>query len=208
MIAASADGPAEDGTAERAAHAGLGQALRRAVASALIAWVSGQNRIAGQQATDGLGLAGRQGMPIYDAFLHALAACSALAVHDADGARPHVQWFDSSAQAPRRGDRAILHGLRCWLARLDGDLVGAQREARGAASLAAEVGLPWLDALARCALALLLAQGLDHRGAQSQLRAAEALLPEGSSPLTRYPLLLAQASALRSSRSAWLPSCG
>lgn len=191
----------------RARHA---PALRRAVASSLVGWVSGQSDLARQQAAHGLRLADLEGMPAYDAFLHALAACAALAQDDQDGARSHIQWFDANAQSLRRGDRAILHGLRCWLARQDGDLASAQREARGAASLAAEVGLPWLEALARSTLALLLAQAQDQRGAQAQLHAAQALLPEGSSPLTRYALLLAQSGvALQlGQESAALPALG
>jgi LuxR family maltose regulon positive regulatory protein len=179
------------------AGAGRDSRLRCAVASALASLVGGQLVLAAQQAGDGLRLAESEGRPGYDAFLHALAACAALAAGDQDGARAHVQWFDGQAQALRRGDRAIQHGLRCWLARLDGDLASAQREARGAATLAAEVGLPWLEVLARGALAPLLAQAQDTRGAQAQLRAAEALLPEGNVPLPRYLLLLAQAGVAR-----------
>ncbi len=167
--------------------------LRLAVALALASLLAGQSVLAMQQASEGLRLAELEGMPGYDVLLHAVAACAALAGSDQDGARAHIQWFDGAAPALRRGDRAIQHGLRCWMARQDGDLTSAQREARGAATLAGEVGLPWLEVLARGALAQLLAQAQDARGAQAQLRAAEALLPEGSIPLPRYVLLLAQA---------------
>ena len=74
----------------------------------------------------------------------------------------------------RRGDRACVHYVRGWLAALDDDTVAAHREARMALAVAVETGIPWFECLARLALADLQRRQRDRRGAQAQLRGAEA----------------------------------
>lgn len=163
------------------------------VVSTLAALLSGQFALARARAERGLLLTEQEGIAGYDAFLHGLAAAAALGEGDADLARSKLQWFDSDLARLRRGDRAVLHFLRCWLARLDDDAVMAQREARTAAALASELGLVWLEGLVRCTLALLLAHSHDPRGSEAQLRSAESLLSGESSPLAAYTLELAVA---------------
>lgn len=161
--------------------------------STLAALLSGQFALARARAIDGLLLTEQEGIAGYDAFLHGLVAAAALGEEDADCARSQLQWFESDMARLRRGDRALLHFLRCWLARLDNDTVMAQREARTAAALASELGLGWLEGLAHCTQALLLARSHDQRGSEAQLRSAESLLPDESSPLPGYALQLATA---------------
>ena len=171
-----------------------GQATPQAtLVSALAALLSGQFALARARAEGGLLLTEQEGIAGYDAFLHGLAAAAALGEDDADFARSQLQWFESDMARLRRGDRAILHFLRCWLARQGDDAVMAQREARTAAALASELGLGWLEGLARCTQALLLARSQDQRGSEAQLRGAESLLPGESSPLAGYALQLATA---------------
>ncbi|WP_137895181.1 BTAD domain-containing putative transcriptional regulator [Ramlibacter sp. 2FC] len=161
--------------------------------SGLAALLSGQFALARARAESGLRLTEQEGIAGYDAWLRGLAAAAALGEEDADGARALLQWFESDQARLRRGDRAVLHFLRCWLARLDDDAVMAQREARTAAALASELGLGWLEGLARCTQALLLAGAHDLRGSEAQLRSAEPLLADASSPLPDYALQLATA---------------
>jgi ATP/maltotriose-dependent transcriptional regulator MalT/DNA-binding SARP family transcriptional activator len=171
-----------------------GQATPQAIlVSALAALLSGQFALARARAEGGLLLTEQEGIAGYDAFLHGLAAAAALGEDDADFARAQLQWFESDMARLRRGDRAIQHFLRCWLARQGDDAVMAQREARTAAALASELGLGWLEGLARCSQALLLARSHDQRGSEAQLRGAESLLPDESSPLADYALQLATA---------------
>lgn len=161
--------------------------------SGLAALLAGQFALARARAQEGLRLTEQEGIAGYDAWLHALAAATALGEEDADLARARLQWFESDPARLRRGDRAVLHFLRCWLARLDDDAVAALREARTAAALASELGLAWLEGLARCTQALLLARSHDARGGEAQLRSAEPLLADASSPLPGYLLQLATA---------------
>ena len=131
----------------------------------------------------------------YDGWLRAVAAAAALGAGDRDVARGEVQRLDAGEAPLRRGDRAILHYLRGWLASLDGDSEGALREARSAVALAAETGLPWLECLARSALARCIAAARDRRGSEAQLRAAEALAGAQRSAWLRYCVNLAAAES-------------
>jgi DNA-binding SARP family transcriptional activator len=96
--------------------------------------------------------------------------------------------------ALRRGDRAFLHGLRGGLARIQGNTSSALRDYRTAALLSAEAGLPWLECLARQALAQLLAAAGDRPGADAHARGAEALATRLGSPLLRLAGLFTEAS--------------
>ncbi len=168
-------------------------ALRGALVASLAGLVSGQFALARERALEGLRLTEQEGAAGYDAFLHAVVVACALSEDDADLARAQLQWFETDAAQLRRGDRAILHCLRSWFSRLDGDPVRAQRDARSAVALACELGLVWLECLARCMLALLLAQARDERGSEAQLRSAQLLLSGDTSPLLQVPLALAMA---------------
>lgn len=141
-----------------------------------------------------------QGMHGYDSWLHAVCAAAALGAGDRDTARREAQRLETTGL--RRGDRAVLHYLRGWLAALDADPAAAQREARTAVALGAETGLPWLECLARIALARLMADAGDRRGCDTQLRAAEALADLQRSVLLLFALRLAAADAALAARDA------
>ena len=167
--------------------------LRSALVACLADLVAGQFASAQGRAIGALRLSEQEGLAGYEAFLHAVAAAAALGQGDANQARAQLRWFESDSAQLRRGDRALWHGLRCWLARQDGDAVGAQREARAGVALAAELGLGWLECCCRCALALLLADTRDQRGSDAQLRGAQQLAEVHDSPLLSFPLRLATA---------------
>lgn len=167
-------------------------AVRRAIVAGIAAWLGGQPALARERVQEGLRLVELGGLTGFDQLLQALGAAQALGQSDIERARGHLQWFEAEATQLRRGDRAILSALRCWLFRLDGDLVNATREGRMAAELASEVGLVWLESLVRCTLACLLAESQDYRGSEAQLRLAQSLLPTGASPPLVFALQLAQ----------------
>ncbi len=159
----------------------------------LAALLSGQSVVARARALDGLALTEQEGLAGHDAFLHALAVAAALGEGDVGFARSRLPWFESNVVRLRRGDRAIVHFLRCWLAQLDEDPAAAQREAQTCVALASEVGMAWLEGLACCSLALLLAKSQDQHGSDAQLRLAESHLPASRCPPARYVLQLARA---------------
>lgn len=127
----------------------------------------------------------------FDGWLRALAAAAALGGGDLDAARTELQALEARGAELRRGERALVHYLRGWLALNEGDAAGAGREAKAAAALAAETGIPWLECLARAAWAPLLAESGDRRGAEAQLRAAE---PLASGALPQFAVQVARAT--------------
>ncbi len=153
-------------------------------------------------AREGLARAEAEGLHRFDEWLRLLAAAAALAAGDRDGARGELQRLEAEGARLRRGDRAGIHYLRGWLAALDGDAAAAQREARTAVGLAAETGVPWLECLARAALARTLADAGDRRGAEAQLRSALALAERLRSPWLEFATQLAVADAALQSRDA------
>ena len=85
-----------------------------------------------------------------------------------------LQALEANGAALRRGDRAAVHYLRAWLGALEINAALAQREARTVA-MAAESGMPWIECIARVALAGMLAEASDWRACEAQLRSAERL---------------------------------
>ncbi len=170
-------------------------AVAAGIASALYHLLDGAHARALETARACLAEAEAEGMHAYDGWLRAVAAAAALGAGDRDVARAEVQRLDTLEARPRRGDLAILHYLRGWLASLDGDAQAALREARLAAALAAETGLPWLECLARSALARCIGGTRDKRGSDAQLRVAEALAEAQCSVWLRYCVSLAAADA-------------
>jgi len=163
------------------------------IAAALHHLLDGAHARARESAAACLQAAEADGLRGYEGWLRAIAAAAALGAGERDAARAEVQRLDSADAQPRRGDRAILHYLRSWLACLEGDPDGALRDARAAVALAAETGLPWLECLARCALARCVAG--DRRAAEVQLRAAQAIADAQRSPLLGFCAQLAAADA-------------
>ncbi len=162
-------------------------------AAALHHLLDGAHARARESAAAGLTAAEADGVRGYEGWLRAIAAAAALGAGERDAARVEVQRLDAADAQPRRGDRAVLHYLRSWLADLEGDPDGALRDARAAAALAAETGLPWLECLARCALARCIAS--DRRAAEVHLRAAQAIADAQRSPLLGFCARLAAAEA-------------
>jgi ATP/maltotriose-dependent transcriptional regulator MalT/DNA-binding SARP family transcriptional activator len=170
-------------------------AVASGLASALHLLLDGDHARALETARTCLAQAEAEGVQGHDGWLRAAAAAAALGAGERDTARAEVQRLESGAAQLRRGDKAILHYLRGWLATLDGDAEAALREARAAVALAAETGLPWLECLARCALARGVAGSGDRRGAEAQLRAAESLAEAQNGTWLRYCHSLAAAEA-------------
>ena len=129
------------------------------------------------------------------AWLRAIIVSAALDLGQRDRARSELQLLEAAGAAARRADRAMQRYLRGWLAALDGDASGALRETRAAAETALEAGLPWVECIARAALARLLADAGDPRGRETQLRSADALAERVASASLRFVVRLAAAEA-------------
>jgi ATP/maltotriose-dependent transcriptional regulator MalT/DNA-binding SARP family transcriptional activator len=170
-------------------------AVAAGFAAALHRLLDGAHLQALEAARSSLAIAEAEGMRGTERRLRALAAAAALGAGERDAARAELLRLDADASAARRGDRAILHYLRGWLAALDGDREGSLRDARAAVALAAETGLPWLECLSRAALACCLAEAGDRRAAEAQLRAARSIADAQRSPLLAFCVQLAEAGA-------------
>jgi ATP/maltotriose-dependent transcriptional regulator MalT len=170
-------------------------AVAAAFAAALHRLLDGSHLRALEAARACLAIAESEGMRGTERRLRALAAAAALGAGERDAARAELLRLEADAAAPRRGDRAILHYLRGWLAALDGDREGSLRDARAAVALAAETGLPWLECLSRAALGHCLAEAGDRRGAEVQLRAAQSIADAQRSPLLAFCVRLDEAGA-------------
>ena len=170
-------------------------ALAAQIASAICRLLDGEHAAALERARAGIALAEAEGSHGYDGWLRAVTTAAALGAGDRDAARAELQRLESVATQARRGDRAILHYLRGWLSMLDGDAEGAMREARAAVALASETGLPWLECLARAALARCAAAARDLRSSEAQLRSAQILADSQDSDWLRYCVTLAAAEA-------------
>ena len=156
--------------------------LALAIADGLLHLIGGNSTGALRVAQHGLTLASSEGLHAYDGWLRVIAAVASLYGGDRAGARSELQRLEAEGPRLRRGDRACLHYLHGWLAALEGDTVGARREARMALAVAVETGIPWFECLARIALAELHALGADRHGGEAQLRSAEALALRLRSP--------------------------
>lgn len=131
----------------------------------------------------------------YDVWLRMLAAAAALAAGDRDAARDGLLAIETPGAPLRRGDQALNHYLRGWLAALENNATSAGRETKIALALADELGMPGLACLARCAAAQQLSADGDHRGADAMLRRALEIADATCSPALRATAKLAQAGA-------------
>jgi ATP/maltotriose-dependent transcriptional regulator MalT/DNA-binding SARP family transcriptional activator len=165
------------------------------VALALSAVLGGKHAHAVAIAAETLTGTQAAGFHSYAAWLHAITATAALGGGDLDRARRELSALEASGAPLRRGDRTLLHYLRAWLCALDADVPGSQREAKAAVSLAVETGMPWLECLARIAVAQVIGEGVDRRGSEAQLRAAESLAERMCSPVLLFAVRLAAAEA-------------
>ena len=168
-----------DATLEELRAGAAGRSSNEALALAL---TDGLHRLIGgdavgalRAARSALALAGSEGLHTYDGWLRVVAVVAELCDGDAATARSELELLEAEGPRLRRGDRALIHYLRGWLAALDGNAITAHREAKMALAVAVETGIPWFECLARLALADLQLAGADRRGAESQLRGYEAI---------------------------------
>jgi DNA-binding SARP family transcriptional activator len=159
----------------------------------LHALIAGEHAAAAEAARAGLAAAESEGLRGWHSWLRMLAAAAALVAGERDAARLALQPI-GGAERLRRGDRALLHYLHGWLALLEGDGAAARREAKTALALAVESGTPWVECIARVALAQSLAGEADRRGREAQLRAAADLAERAGSDLLRFYAGLATAA--------------
>ncbi|WP_024302644.1 BTAD domain-containing putative transcriptional regulator [Pseudogulbenkiania sp. MAI-1] len=163
-----------------------------ALSAALRHFLDGDYIGAGSAARAGRVVGDAEAIHTCDIWLTMLDGAAALGAGDRGGARCAITALDTMAR--RRGDRAIAHYLRSWLADADGERVHAEREAKSALLLAVEAGLPWVECLARLAVAQFICATGDRHGAAAQVRAAAALAERLASPLLRVPTLFAEAA--------------
>ncbi len=121
-----------------------------------------------------------------------LRAAVALARDDSAAAAQALEALEG--RLLRRGERALLHLLHAALAAARHEPALALREARGALHVAIEVGAPWIEALARLALAQAEIHGGDRVAAQAQLAGADALAQRIGSSMLQASLRLVHAA--------------
>ena len=122
----------------------------------------------------------------------AMRTAIALARGEVDTARVQCAAMAAAGGSLRRGERAIQHYLRGWLAVLEADSLEAVHAYKAAASTAEEAGLVWLQAFSRLGIAKAQAEVGDARGAQRTLRSIDnAFVPL---PCWRFARGLAQAA--------------
>jgi LuxR family transcriptional regulator, maltose regulon positive regulatory protein len=178
-----------------AMDARIDDTLASTLVEGLVLLVTGRYGEAVQAARDALAAAEAEGIHQYDASLLVLAAVGELGSGKQPAARSTLQRLEVEGARLRRGDRACMHYLRAWLARLDDDAADALRDAKLALALAIETGIPWFECLARIALAQLQMGASDRRGAEAQLRAAETIADRLRSPWLSYAAKLAASEA-------------
>ncbi|HET9403405.1 MAG TPA: BTAD domain-containing putative transcriptional regulator, partial [Burkholderiales bacterium] len=163
------------------------------MASAVGHLLDGSNAEALRTARECLGFAESEGIHPYDEWLRVMAAVAALGADDRDTARGELQALEASGARLRRGGQVFIHYLRGWLATLEDDAANAGRETKMALAGAVELGIPWLECLARIAWAQALSSDGDERGAEAQLRSAAAIANQVRSPLLDVSTHLAAA---------------
>jgi DNA-binding SARP family transcriptional activator len=179
----------------RAAELAPGTRIALELAAALHHLLAGEYEAGLTAARAGLAAGEAEGLRACDGWLHIVAAAAALAADDPDGARAELQALVADGVQLCRGDRALVHYVRAWLAALEGDAGGAQREAKVALAVAVETGIPWLECLARLAVVQTHSASGDRRGAEAQARAAASIAERLASPLAGFGAALAAAAA-------------
>ena len=172
---------------------GRDPATRIAVAllAALHRFLDGEFQSAWDIASDGVAISDAEGIHAFDGWLHTMLGIAALGLADRARAQDEMQLLE--ALPLRRGDRAILHYLRGWLAANDADAVVAQREMKSCLMLAAEAGIPWIEWFARIAMTQVFGVGGNRVDAAAQIRVATALAERLASPILRVSTQLADA---------------
>ena len=168
--------------------------IAASIAGSMCRLAEGSATEAMQVARRALEMAQAEGVHACDTWLRTLVAAAALSAGDLDGARAELQSLEGAGVRLRRGDQAFVHYLRGWLAVLEDDAAGASRETRVAVAVAEELGIPWLECLARIRWVQGLSAEGDQRGADGQARSALALARAAGSPLLTMPAQLATAA--------------
>ncbi|HET9763692.1 MAG TPA: BTAD domain-containing putative transcriptional regulator [Casimicrobiaceae bacterium] len=168
--------------------------LQGAVIESLLRLIGGRYDDATRIAQEAVARGEADGLHGYDAFLLAIFAAAKLCRGDCAAARTVLQRLAAPDSRLRRGDRALLHYLRAWLAAIEGEAADAHREAKLALTVAVETGIPWLECLARIAVAHCHAD-TDRRSAEARLRDAGAIAERSCSPWLGYAVRLSLADA-------------
>ena len=177
------------------------EVLALAIADGLHRLVGGHAAGAMSAAQSALARARAEGIHAYDGWLTVIAAMAGLYGGDRGGARSELLRLEAQGPRLRRADRACAHYLRGWLAMLDGEAVNAHREVRMALAVAVETGIPWLECLARLALADLQITGADLRSGEAQLRDVEILAAGLHCPWLDFNIGFRAASVARQRRN-------
>jgi LuxR family maltose regulon positive regulatory protein len=163
------------------------------ITSALVQLLSGARDEALNAVRRGQELANSADSHAYDTWLHMLAAAAALAGGDRNAARDDLLSIETPGTPLRRGDQALNHYLRGWLAALENNVATASREMKLALALADEIGVPGLACLTRIATAQQFSVAGDHRGASTMLRGAHDVAEATRTPMLRAAAKLALA---------------
>jgi len=166
-----------------------------AITAALAHFLSGAYDDATEDVRKAQELASSADYPSYDPWLRMLLAATALARDNREAARDGLLAVETPGIPLRRGDQALNHFLRGWLAVLENNAVNAARETKKALALADELGIPGLSCLSRIAAAQQSIAENDHRAADALLRGADELADRTHSPLLRVPVKLSLAAA-------------
>lgn len=143
---------------------------------------------------EGQALAHGEDYQTYDIWLRMLAAAVALAAGDGAAARDELLSIETPGVPLRRGDQALNHYLRGWLAALEDNASTAGRETKMAVAFSDELGIPGLACLSRIAAAQQLSLEGDHRGSDAMLRRAHDIADATRNSVLRVSAKLALAA--------------
>ncbi len=174
-----------------------GASLALSLTRALRYVVGGAYGDAREVVAGALASAEAEGIHAYDSWLRLVDVVAMMSAGDRSPSPAELQVLESTGPRSNRAHRACMHYLRGWLKSRESDSVGAYREARMALAVAVEIGIPWLEFLARIALVQQCATGTDRHGADVQLRAAENIALRLRSPWLQFGARLASAAIAR-----------
>ena len=151
-------------------------ALHVAQAEATFYMLSGDRAPCLEAVQRGLEIAQRSGVRLWNDTFLANALCGVLSEGDLDAAADYLARIESNPSSGRRYDVFLRAYGAGWYAMLRGDAFLAHQHLKRAARAAAEVGLPAFQALACLALAQVLMDAADERGAERELTRATELV--------------------------------
>ncbi len=143
--------------------------------------------------TEGLEIAGKTGVHLWDHMLYAQGVYAAFNKGDMETARQFLGRLASSLQKDRRQTHFQHQYLSGWYHLLTGDFLQAFRCAEKAVLLAEQTGMYFSQIQSRILIAELLYRKGEPRRAQIFLRRAERLIRRSRSRLLEYLLLMKEA---------------